>query len=202
MFQELIREELKHMSFEDLQKLKEKLGTKVYNETIFGKKNKKKTEKTEFKRENKNRPREMTAKKPVSRYKELTQVKKVAAPRDPRFDSLCGTFDEKAFKNSYAFINKLRENDLKTLQKELKEATDLKVIKKIKYLIQRLENQLREEKKRKEKDKKKRQEKEELLESVKRGEKPVFKKKCKLILSYNSELYIVYHFILSYFFCS
>lgn len=202
MFQEQIRDELKHMSFEDLQKLKEKLGTKVYNETIFGKKNKKKIEKTEFKRENKNRPREMTAKKPVSRYKELTQVKKVTS-RDPRFDSLCGTFDEKAFKNSYAFINKLRENDLKTLQKELKEATDLKVIKKIKYLIQRLENQLGEEKKRKEKDKKKRQEKEELLESVKRGEKPVFKKKCKLILSYNSELYIVYHFILSYFFfCS
>lgn len=172
------------MSFEDLQKLKEKLGTKMYNETIFGKKSKKKPEKpekTKFKRENKNRPREISAKKPVPRYKELTGVKKVIS-RDPRFDSLCGTFDEKAFKHSYAFINKLRENDLKNLQKELKETTDPKTIKKIKYLIQRLENQLREEKKRKEKQEKKQQEKKELLESVKRGEKPVFKKKCKLIL--------------------
>lgn len=168
------------MSFEDLQKLKEKLGTKAYNETIFGKKNKKKPEKTEFKRENKNRPREISAKKPVPRPKELTQVKKVIS-RDPRFDSLCGTFDKKAFKHSYAFINKLRENDLKTLQKELKETTDLKTIKKIKYLIQRLENQLREEKKKKAKEVKMQQEKKELLESVKRGEKPVFKKKCKLI---------------------
>ncbi|XP_071651156.1 ribosomal RNA processing protein 36 homolog [Temnothorax longispinosus] len=175
---EQVREELKHMSFEDLQKLKEKLGTKVYNETIFGKKNKKKTEKIEFKRENKNRPREISAKKPVPRYKELTRVKKVVS-RDPRFDSLCGTFDEKAFRHSYAFINKLRENDLKTLQKELKETTDLKAIKKIKYLIQRLENQVREVKKRKEKAEKKRQEKEELLESVKRGEKPIFKKKSE-----------------------
>lgn len=169
------------MSFEDLQKLKEKLGTKVYNETIFGKKSKKKTEKMEFKRENKNRPREVSSKKPFTKYKELTPVKKVVS-RDPRFDSLCGTFDEKAFKHSYAFINKLRENDLKTLQKELKETTDLKTTKKIKYLIQRLENQLREEKKRKGKEEKKVQEKKELLESVKRGEKPTFKKKCKLIL--------------------
>lgn len=168
------------MSFENLQKLKENVGTKAYNETIFGKKNKKKPEKTEFKRENKNRPREMSAKKPVPRPKELTQVKKVIS-RDPRFDSLCGTFDEKAFKHSYAFVNKLRENNLKTLQKELKETTDLKTIKKIKYLIQRLENQLREEKKKKAKEIKTQKEKKELLESVKRGEKPVFKKKCKLI---------------------
>lgn len=165
------------MSFEALQKLKEKLGTKVYNETIFGKKNKKKIE---FKRENKNRPREISAKKPIPKYK-VTQVKKVVS-RDPRFDSLCGTFDEKAFRHSYAFINKLRENDLKTLQKELKETTDVKATKKIKYLIQRLENQLREEKKKKEKEEKKWQEKKGLLESVKQGEKPAFKKKCKLIL--------------------
>lgn len=177
------------MSFEDLQKLKEKLGTKVYNETIFGKKSKKKTEKMEFKRENKNRPREISSKKPFTKYKELIPVKKVVS-RDPRFDSLCGTFDEKAFKHSYAFINKLRENDLKTLQKELKETTDLKTTKKIKYLIQRLENQLREEKKRKGKEEKKMQEKKELLESAKRGEKPTFKKKCKLILllKYSSDI--------------
>lgn len=168
------------MSFEELQKLKENVGTKAYNETIFGKKNRKKPEKIEFKRENKNRPREMSAKKPVPRRKELTQVKTVVS-RDPRFDSLCGTFDEKAFKHSYAFVNKFRENDLKTLQKELKETTDLKTIKKIKYLIQRLENQLREEKKKKAKEVKTQEEKKELLESVKRGEKPIFKKKCKLI---------------------
>jgi len=169
------------MSFEDLQKLKEEIGTKVYNETIFGKKNKKKIERTEFKRENKNRPREISAKKPIPRYKykEFIPIEKVVS-RDPRFDSLCGIFNEKAFKHSYAFINKLRENDLKALQKELKEVTDLKTIKKIKYLVQRLENQLREEKKRKEKENKKWQEKKELLESIKRGEKPAFKKRCKL----------------------
>ncbi|XP_029162394.1 ribosomal RNA processing protein 36 homolog [Nylanderia fulva] len=170
-----IREELKDMSFEELLKLKEKLGTKVYNKAVFGNKNKKKTE---FKRENKNRPREMSSKKPVFTFREIVPVKKVAA-RDPRFDSLCGTFNEKAFKHSYAFINDLKKNDLKTLQNELKEATDPKTVRKIKYLIQRLENQLREENRRKEKEEKKQEEKKKLLESIKQGEKPVFKKKSE-----------------------
>lgn len=164
------------MSFEELLKLKEKLGTKVYNKTIFRNTSKKTKE---FKRENKNRPREMSAKKPVSTFREIVPVKKVVA-RDPRFDSLCGTFNEKAFKHSYAFINDLKKNDLKILQNELKEATDPKTTKKIKYLIQRLENQLREEKNRKEKEERKQEEKKNVLESVKQGEKPVFKKKCEL----------------------
>lgn len=163
------------MSFEDLQKLKDRLGAKVYKETLFGKR---KEVKREFKRENKNRPREMSAKKPASILKEIVRVKKVVT-RDPRFDSLCGTFDEKAFKRSYGFISKLRENDLNALRKELNQATNPKTIKKIKYLIQRLENQLREEKRLKEKKEKKQQEKKELVASIKRGEKPAFKKKCK-----------------------
>lgn len=168
---------MKHVSFEDLQKLQKRLGTKLYNETVFGRQNKKKTD---FKRENKNRPREMSSKKPVPDFKfnDVISDKKVKS-RDPRFDSLCGTFDKKAFRKSYGFLTKVRKNDLKTLQKELETTTDPKSIKKIKYLIQRLENQLREERREKEKEKKEQQEKRELLESIKQGKKPVFKKKCK-----------------------
>lgn len=164
------------MSLEDLQKLKERLGSKVYNETLFGKK---KEIRREFKRKNKNRPREMSAKIPVPRLKEVVKVKKVVN-RDPRFDSLCGTFDEKIFKRSYGFLSKYRENDLNVLKKELKQTTDPKALKKIKYLIQRLENQLREEKRQKETEEKKQYERKEMLGSIKRGEKPIFKKKCKL----------------------
>ncbi|XP_032663284.1 ribosomal RNA processing protein 36 homolog [Odontomachus brunneus] len=170
-----IREELSHMSFEDLQKLKERLGSKIYNETLFGKK---KEVKREFKRKNKNRPREMSAKIPVPKLREVVKIKKVLN-RDPRFDSLCGTFDEKVFKRSYGFLSELRENDLNALKKKLKQTTDPKILKKIKYLIQRLENQLREEKRLKEKEEKKQHEKKEVLASIKRGEKPVFKKKSE-----------------------
>jgi ribosomal RNA-processing protein 36 len=52
LFQTAIREELSKMSFEELQKLKEQLGSKVYNEEMFGTSQ---VKKTNFKRENKNR---------------------------------------------------------------------------------------------------------------------------------------------------
>jgi hypothetical protein len=52
LFQTAIREELSKMSFEELQKLKEQLGSKVYNEAMFGTSQ---TKETNFKRENKNR---------------------------------------------------------------------------------------------------------------------------------------------------
>lgn len=52
-FQVKIRQELSEMSFEDLQKLKEKIGLRVYNQTVFGTKEQKPKE--EFKRANKNR---------------------------------------------------------------------------------------------------------------------------------------------------
>ncbi|XP_053984362.1 ribosomal RNA processing protein 36 homolog [Hylaeus volcanicus] len=173
--QDQIRTELSQMSFEDLQKLKEKLGTKVYNEALFGSR---KVRKVDFKRENKNRPREMSAKKPVSRFREIVQIKK-NIPRDPRFDGLCGTFDQKEFKKAYGFLTDVKKNDLQKLKKQLTETEDPKVIKKIKYLIQRLENQLREEQRRDHQEEKKNQDKTEIVEAIKRGEKPVFKKKTE-----------------------
>ncbi|XP_050487745.1 ribosomal RNA processing protein 36 homolog [Bombus huntii] len=171
-----IRKELSQMSFEDVQKLKEKLGCKIYKEALFGPR--KVNKKTEFKRENKNRPREISSKKPVSRFREVVQVKNYI-PRDPRFDSLCGTYDPKKFKRNYMFINDIKENDIKELKKKLVESRDPKEKKKIKYLIQRLENQLREEKRRNMKEQKEYAEKKEIVEAIRRGEKPVYKKKSE-----------------------
>uniref|UniRef100_A0A6V7ILE4 rRNA biogenesis protein RRP36 n=1 Tax=Bracon brevicornis TaxID=1563983 RepID=A0A6V7ILE4_9HYME len=163
------------MSFEDLQKLKEKLGSKMYNEAVFGAKRQKTFE---YKRENKNRPREISAKKQVPRFREVVHVRK-QEPRDPRFDSLCGNYDEKAFKNAYSFLFKVKENDLKALKDELKAEQDPKTIKKIKYLIQRIENQLREEARKKQKEDMQKAEKKDIIDAIKRGDKPKFIKKSE-----------------------
>lgn len=133
--QRRIRSELSSMSFEDLQKLKQKIGAKVYNATVFGQQNTKKQ--TDFKRANKNRPRERSSKKRASLFQEIVSVKK-ALPRDPRFDPLCGTFDEKAFKSNYKFINGIKKEERKKLQEELQKTDDPVRKKKIKFLIQRL----------------------------------------------------------------
>lgn len=124
------------MSFEDLQKLKQTLGAKVYNETVFGRSNIKKQ--TTFKRANKNRPREMSSKRPIKITNELITGAKPTVARDPRFDPLCGSFDEKQFRANYGFINDLKRNEVKQLQRELKKTGDPRRQKEIKLLIQRL----------------------------------------------------------------
>lgn len=58
------RQKLGKMNIEEIQKLKEKLGLKLFNQKLKGTG---RARKTEFKRENKNRPRELSSKKTVSR---------------------------------------------------------------------------------------------------------------------------------------
>ena len=40
--------------------------------------------------------------------------------RDPRFDSLCGEFDAKVFKDSYKFVQDIKSRELKDLKEQLK----------------------------------------------------------------------------------
>uniref|UniRef100_A0A1B6CNM8 rRNA biogenesis protein RRP36 n=1 Tax=Clastoptera arizonana TaxID=38151 RepID=A0A1B6CNM8_9HEMI len=173
-----IREELSHMSFEELQNLKQKLGTKCYNFALFGDKIKKSKKSTVFKRENKNRPREVSSKIPVKPLVEIVPVKKTNF-RDPRFDSLCGSFNEKAFENSYSFLKDVKEKEKQELLKKLKTTRTEERQSQIKYLIQRLENQEREHDRRKMKDEKKKQERKSEIDNLRQGIKPKYVKKSE-----------------------
>ncbi|KAJ8949226.1 hypothetical protein NQ318_022738 [Aromia moschata] len=176
----VIREKISTLSFEDLLKMKEDLGSKLYNETIFGPS--KKIKQTGLKRENKNRPREISSKirrKQIGKElntKDIAVVKKVL-PRDPRFDPLCGQYDDNIFKRNYKFVNDIRKDEKKQLEKELKSCTNTERKKTIKFLIQRIDNQIREEIKRDAEHGKKFEEKQNIRDQLKKGEKPVFKKK-------------------------
>lgn len=76
------------------------MGLKLYEEAMFGS-NAKQTASSSgrkkklpvFKRENKNRPRELSAKIRVPRVREVVHVKKVVK-KDPRFDDACGELRE------------------------------------------------------------------------------------------------------------
>lgn len=124
------------MSFEELQNLKQKIGIKVYNEAIFGVSHKPKP-KTDFKRVNKNRPREMSSKRRINIKNKITQVKE-QSNRDPRFDPLCGTFNETAFKDNYKFLYDIKKKEHKQLENELENTEDIDERKRIKFLMQRL----------------------------------------------------------------
>lgn len=121
--------DLSSLTFEELLKLKED----VYNKTVLYRKQ---SAKTLHKRENKNRPREVSSKiKP--KQIQTTKVEKHVA-RDPRFDPLCGEFDVKSFEENYKFIDKMRIKEKAKLEEELKAVNDLHKKKQIKQLIQRM----------------------------------------------------------------
>lgn len=140
------------MSFEDLIKLKAKLGAKVYNEAVFGQHRSKERPGIQKKqrRDNKNRPRVMGVKRPVPlKGKDEILAGAKTGPRDPRFDANCGEFNVKQFKENFSFVGEIKERELEELKQRLKTSDDAKEQKKIKYLIQRMQNQGTEERKRK-----------------------------------------------------
>ncbi|XP_065563072.1 ribosomal RNA processing protein 36 homolog [Artemia franciscana] len=168
-----IPEELSKLSFEELQELKERLGTKNFAEAVYSKKRQNGGEISH--RVNKNRPREVSSKIPPSKWKKEKVVKQ--EKRDPRFDIRCGEFSRHHFKKQYEFVNDLRSEELRKLKEEFGVETDIKRKAKIKYLIQRLSNQLKEEERRKEEEAKMTEENKKRQADVAEGVTPFYVKK-------------------------
>jgi len=121
-----LRAELADMPFEDLQKLQEKIGTKLFKQAMSSSQqggddeqdSGKGGRKQGFKRENKNRPMEMSSKKPVKAMQ--APAAKTEKVRDPRFDDLSGEYKETFFKRDYAFISGIEQREKGKLEKRLK----------------------------------------------------------------------------------
>uniref|UniRef100_A0A1E1WLV3 rRNA biogenesis protein RRP36 n=1 Tax=Pectinophora gossypiella TaxID=13191 RepID=A0A1E1WLV3_PECGO len=175
-----IRAELSSLSFEELQKLKERIGAKVYKEALFGKNDKQmvKSVPKVFKRENKNRPREMSSKRPVPMILDVPKVKKKEV-RDPRFDPLCGEFNKKEFSDNYNFLSDIRMKDIKAIRAELKETTDPEKEKQLRRLLQRMNDQHKATKKKKEERELKHKKKTEVEQTFREGKHPHFKNKSE-----------------------
>ena len=120
----------------------------------------------------------MSCKKTVGRFREVVQVAKVQQ-RDPRFDPLCGEFDEKLFKDNYKFVNEMKSQDLTFLKKQIREEEDPERRKSIKYLIQRTENQLRQEAQNKVKEQELAVERTQQKDQLEAGVKPFYVSKSK-----------------------
>lgn len=180
------------MTFAELLALKEKLGSKVYNEAIFGedatsKKRKKVIKhKSEFKRDNKNRPREISAKKQVPLLGGVKKLSKNDRPRDPRFDSNCGDFDRDKFKEDYSFVNEIREKEIVELKNQLKHLKGDKAEEKtkVKLVLQRMQNQNLEEQKLKARKEALAMEREKNKNAIKNEKKPFFLPKRKLNMNF------------------
>lgn len=95
------------------------------------------------KRKNKNRPMEMSSKKPVGRFREVIQVPKKVA-RDPRFESLSGELDTDGFRKRYNFLFESKlPAEKEELRKLMKKSKDPKVIADLKSSISSIDKQLK-----------------------------------------------------------
>ena len=176
-----IRDEVSKMSIEEILELKEKIGSKMFDKELgFSKPS---TSKDKFRRENKNRPRmepiskRPMRKKPIDNIPVKPSNKKEI--RDPRFDSMCGEFDEKIFKASYKFVDDIKSKELVELKKQLKDEEDPEKVSQLKYLIQRMENQAREKTKISKQKEAAKEEKQKNRELAREGKAPVFVSKAE-----------------------
>lgn len=142
----------------------------------------KKEDSEKYKRENKNRPVQMSSKKPVpmlsiSGFEKIKKVKEKAAPkpRDPRFDSKFNKSD--SLRGNFEYKFQQRTEELAKLVEERNSATDPEEKAKIKFLMQRLENQNLEYNKTKVKNQKLQQKKLEIRKTRAEGKTPYFMSK-------------------------
>ncbi|XP_060882295.1 ribosomal RNA processing protein 36 homolog isoform X1 [Labrus mixtus] len=181
-----IKNELSNMSFEEIMKLQNKVGTKVYNEVAYG--SSRRVENGKKKRLNKNRPMEISAKRPAPFLRQVVSVKKPMS-RDPRFDDLSGEYKPEIFEKTYRFINDIKQGEKEIIQKTLKKTKSNTKAEKLQFLLKRMENQERARKSREEQRERELQFKREQRERANQGARPFFlknsdKKKLQLAEKY------------------
>lgn len=184
--------------------MQETVGKAAFNEAIFGIKSKQpdeavqsmsKTKKNAQKRaKRKGRllkedsddddapPIEMSSKYPVPFLgtPRLTyQQRQQQRARDPRFDNRCGDYSSAKFRQNFNFVFEMKEQEVAQLKRQLKEAENPEEAGKIKYVLERATNQLREHKKQKEKIAKSLEEKQEAEKAVSEGRRPQYMKRSE-----------------------
>lgn len=83
------------------------------------------------------RPRELSSKKPVSRFREVVPAPKKSIS-DPRFDEKCGLYNEDLFQKSYSFISEMKKKEKLQVQKELRKTKKAERKKELETLLQKM----------------------------------------------------------------
>lgn len=171
--EEVIRKELSEVPLGELQDLRQKVGAKKFDTALQQAKARTGGEKRRLKRENKNRPREVSSKKPVSRFREVIPANKRQREqsRDPRFDEKAGSFNEDLFKKSYSFLEEMRSEEKQLVEREARRTRNPERKTQLHHLLQQMES--REAAKRKD------EERRALLREHKKAERKLQKEKGK-----------------------
>ncbi|KAL7631020.1 UNVERIFIED_CONTAM: hypothetical protein RMT77_018694 [Armadillidium vulgare] len=179
---EEVKEIDNQMSMEELLAMQEKIGVKAFSKKILNtkqsslKKPNNNNKEKNFKRANKNRPRELPLqRKPARKMNYIDKEKPLTSNqiiRDPRFDDLSGKLDIIAWKKNFQFLEEERMQEINILKKALKKEKHSEKQSKLKETIQRMENQNRERDKMNQERELKREERKMAISSMKEGRAP------------------------------
>ncbi|KAF0036933.1 hypothetical protein F2P81_009807 [Scophthalmus maximus] len=162
---------------DDVMKLQNKVGTKVYNEVAYG--NNEKRQSSKKKRLNKNRPTEISAKRPAPFLRQVVPVRKPTL-RDPRFDDLSGEYKPEIFEKTYRFVQDIKQREKEIVVKQLKrKKTSNQRKEKLQFLLKRMENQERARKSEEQRRERELQLKRQQRERANQGARPFFLKKSE-----------------------
>ncbi|CAL8135543.1 unnamed protein product [Orchesella dallaii] len=172
-----LRNQLKDLSFIELEALKQKMGLKEYNEAMFGnKESKKQSKKKRFERKNKNRPLEVSSKRRVPKFREVVKVPK-KVHKDPRFDNACGEYSETFWNTEYNFLRDLQKTEAEHLRANLKKVDDNDKKREIRKFIQKVSDKEKAIVVKEKEAQKRLQHKEENKKRLEEGKRPFYVKK-------------------------
>ncbi|XP_019851811.1 PREDICTED: ribosomal RNA processing protein 36 homolog isoform X1 [Amphimedon queenslandica] len=173
-----IRQEISNIPLGQLQDLRQKVGTKKFDNTFQKHLRVQDNDNKDFKRTSKNRPREMSSKKHVSRFKQVIQVPKKEKRMDPRFDERCGHLNLDLFSKSFSFLEDVKKQERAQMETEARKTKDPLKKKKLETCLQKMESRDKSRQKEKEKKDLERQHKKVERKLAKEGKKPFFLSKA------------------------
>lgn len=171
-----LRKELSNMSFEELLQLQNKIGTKLYNQVAYGTESTSSAEKKKSKRQSKNRPVEISAKKPVPFLRQVVAAKKKVS-RDPRFDDLSGEYRADIFEKTYSFLDDIKMHEKKILQKKIRKSKSQQQKAELQQLLTRMVHQENAKKQKQIQQQQELEFKKQQRERAHQGKRPFFLKK-------------------------
>lgn len=178
------------MPLGDVLKLKSEIGSTAFREVVLGKKksqNKPAPDRAARNESDDEAPLEMSSKHRVPFLSSERVRQRRVRVRDPRFDFRCGEFKNHKFRENFNFVFEMKQEELVTLKRQLRETDNEDEKEKIRFLIQRTKNQLTDHKKQMEANKKRQ---EEAAEAAVEGHRPMYVKKKDKKMSDLVEKYV------------
>ncbi len=126
------------------------------------------------------RPTELSAKKPVSRFRNVMTDTARNKFVDPRFNDLCGEFRPEIYNTAYSFIDEYKKDDLKVLSMAYEKEQDEDYKEELRMHIQRERDAIARREHELLAKKKISAAKKQEVDAVRKGKTPYFLKKSKI----------------------